>query len=159
MHTYSRRQALGLGLGAGLGLALVGLLPVDEELVLNALSDAFFAAPGLPLPSELRAGHHALRHMAHLHPAVRLQLKGLLSVMERGAGFSGLSLEGRRRLLGELADSERATPRMAVNGLRQLCAIATFRHPSLWPAIGYDGPTIGGRAWEQEESPTPGFLP
>jgi hypothetical protein len=115
---------------------------------LDAVADRVFEAPGFPRPSSLDAGAHAWAHAVHLPFTVRTQLRGLLralqfgAVLTHGSRFTHLDPDQQTAVLQRLGDAEHWLPREALMGLKQLCAVGTFRHPRTWAAIGYDGPTI-----------------
>ncbi|MDP6933726.1 MAG: hypothetical protein QGG40_12460 [Myxococcota bacterium] len=158
----TRRRFLSLGLAGG-ALALifgVGRCGRQEEpgrsrevQLLDLLADSFFAAPrpntlSFPRPSDLDAGRHAWAFAQHLPRVDQWQVKGLLRLVEwssiawAGSRFSRLDPDLRLGVLGAWASSSRTSLRLVVGALKQLCAMGVFRHPQVWAAIGYDGPTV-----------------
>lgn len=119
-----------------------------EEGILDALADAFFAAPGMPTPSALGAGRYARVFVAQLPAEAQWQLGGLLRLIEwggllfTGRRFTLLDLDRRREVLSRLATSSVQPMRLAVVALKQVCAMGTFRHPATWTVLGYDGPSL-----------------
>ena len=152
---WSRRRFLSLGVAGGGAAQLLGLAPAREVQILDALADRLFFAPGMPKPSTLGAGARAWAFAMELPAFDRAQLRGLLRAIDWGpclrwgARFPNLGEAEQDAILTALCEAEALTPRLALQALRQLLAMGTFTHPTVWAAIGYDGPTIGLQAWEE----------
>ncbi|RME21312.1 MAG: hypothetical protein D6798_18445, partial [Deltaproteobacteria bacterium] len=102
----------------------------------------------LPDPRSVDAGVHTLAFIDTLPRLARWQIRGLLRALDHGSrlrtGRSFRRLDDARRaaIMAAMASSGPALPRLAFAGLKQVCAMGYLRHPAVWAAIGYDGPTL-----------------
>lgn len=170
MDQPSRRAVLQLGFFGGLAALLLGLPPGGRraraqgavssdapQALLDAVAQGLFhvdpadaaaGSPRLPDPAAVDTGRHAWAFVLTMPRATRWQLHGLLRSLEHGSrirtgtAFSRLPVAQRQALLATMATSRFRLPRLAVQGLKQVCAMGYFRHGQVWAAIGYDGPTL-----------------
>ncbi len=111
-------------------------------------TDAGAVGSDLPDPRSVDAGTHAWAFVQTLPRLSRWQIRGLLRALEQGSRlrtarpFSRLDDSERAAIMVALASSSLSLPRMAFAGLKQVCAMGYLRHPAVWAAIGYDGPSL-----------------
>lgn len=66
------------------------------------------------------------------------------TLLQLDARFTALGVPARARYLDRF--SRTAQGMTAWRGLRDLCCMGVYQQPIAWPALGYDGPTIGDAA-------------
>lgn len=155
----TRRRALALG-GLGLAGGLIAARTLGypawpgwtgahlapwEAHVLRAAGEVL--TPGVP-PAALDALPAAVdRYLVGLPAAAIRDVHLLLAAVEHGTllqldrRFSALSPPRRARYLDRLSGIAQGV--IAWRGLRDLCCMGVYQQPITWPALGYDGPTVG----------------
>lgn len=155
--------ALGVGgalrwFGGGYGGAPdVVALSAKEAVVVGALVDVLFPAVGaFPAGRDLGVVDRVDEELFSQSSAVRDDLKAALQLLEHAPPlfgffhrFSALAVADRDVVFTRLLQRGPDVVVQACAGLKQLCSIAYYAHPSTWAAIGYDGP------WQREERPPP----
>lgn len=176
MDLSRRRVLFGLGgaalLTCGSGLAWVKLgykLPANavpvglsqkELCVVAAIVEALLPEDG-DLPSGLSLSIHQRidEEVWSASPELAADLKSALSLIEHIPPFFGfwgrftrLSPEERLACYEALLLASPSPVVAAAVAYKQMCSLFYYSHPSVWPAIGYDG------AWVPRPSPPPSSL-
>ncbi len=172
MVRIGRRRLLRWGLGGAAAVGLGGLfawqtsgyevpsaiarrlraLTPKEYLIVEAAAARILRSdrPEDPAPGELEVALFVDGFVARLDEATRDDLKKLLHLLEHGlplsAGrasrFTRLDGPGQDGVLAAMMNSSVGLLRGAFDSLRSLCAMAYWRDPRTWQAIGYDGPLV-----------------
>lgn len=179
--TVSRRRFLrgagfvcagvGVGLGASacredhaMGLDGRPLLALDarQAATLAAVADAVVPTqPGFPTAAQAQVLRRFDEELSFVAPSIRDDLRAALDVLEflpplygRLSRFSTLDAAGRRDVLTRMCSSRVELLRAVGANVKILVQFFYFAHPSVWTAIGYDGPfgrmpeqTSEQRAW------------
>jgi hypothetical protein len=175
-----RRRLLRWGLGGALALGLGGLfawntsgyrvapgvtrrlraLTPKEYLVVSAAAARILRSERAedPTADDVEAALFVDDFVARLDDANRTDLKRLLHLLEhalpptigRVSRFTRLDGPGQDAVLGAMMTSSVGLLRGAFDSLKGLCAMAYWRDPRTWAAIGYDGPWVGRppRGWQ-----------
>lgn len=146
--------------GSGCGPARRGAAPPGlavlspgEYAVLAAAADAFVPRGGaFELgASDVDVAGRVDALLADEDPQVQRGLRAALGLLEWAGGplagrfgrFSGLSASDRTAVLGALPHRF-GLARDVYAGLKLLCLFSFYCADEVWPAIGYDGPWVGG---------------
>lgn len=137
---------------AAVARRLRGLSP-KEYLIVRAAAARILRSerPEDPTADEVDAALFVDGYVARLDEANREDLKKLLHLLEHalplGTGrlsrFTRLDAPGQDAVLASMMTSSVGVLRGAFDSLKGLCAMAYWRDPRTWPAIGYDGPLVG----------------
>lgn len=103
-----------------------------------------------PTAHEVAAADFVDRYVASLEEWQQRDLKKLLHLLEHGlpvsAGklgrFTRMDGEARDAVLRSMMTSSIGMVRGAFDVLKAVCAMAYYRDPRTWRAIGYDGPWV-----------------
>lgn len=172
MERISRRRFVRWGIGGtiavGLGSVLawqlrgyvvssdverrLRALNAKEYLIVKAAAARILRSdrPEDPTADDLDVALFVDELVARLDEATRDDLKKLLHLLEHGlpissghvSRFTRLDGEGQDAVLTAMMMSSVGLLRGAFDSLKSLCAMAYYRDPRTWAAIGYDGPWV-----------------
>lgn len=136
----------GVGTGAD-GRPLLALSAAQAR-TLGAVAEAVIPTqPGFPDATQAQVVRRFDEELSFVSPSIRSDLQAALGVLEYApflyghfSRFNALDIRARREVLQAMNTSRVEILRAVGNNAKILVQFFYFGHPSVWTAIGYDGP-------------------
>ena len=123
-------------------------MSATQARTLAAVADAVIPTqPGFPDAAQAEVVRRFDEELSFVSPSIRSDLQAALGVLEYApflyghfSRFTALDIPARREVLQAMNTSRVEILRAVGNNAKILVQFFYFGHPSVWAAIGYDGP-------------------